>query len=222
MEGPTEMAFYGLPWVDPSLLRHITLFSASVILADKTPETGSRIGTAKGHTREEMVEIDISSPPAAWTFDARAAYQRRVAKMDSEIREGSSGESWVQDPQLGIWTMVSASMGEARSRPREDMEIRGVSSHSPGNGSGGSIRLGGNLASDVGDAVRIEGLRGVKKLSCDANHGNMANFVLDLEHFAGEVVGEIRLGSDARDKWACPTFPHRLAPELKADLLDAI
>ena len=80
MEGPTEMPPYSLPWVDPSLLKHITLFSASVILADKTPETGSRIGTAKRHTREEMVEIDINSPLAAWTFDARAAYEHRVAR----------------------------------------------------------------------------------------------------------------------------------------------
>ena len=50
----------------------------------------------------------------------------------------------------------------------------------------------------------------------------MDNFVLDWGTFAEEVVGEIRFGSDARDKWACPTFLHRLAPELKADLLDAI
>ena len=28
--------------------------------------------------------------------------------------------------------------------------------------------------------------------------------------------------SHARDKWACRTFPHRLAPELKADLRNAI
>ena len=32
----------------------------------------------------------------------------------------------------------------------------------------------------------------------------------------------MRFGSDARDKWACRTFPHSLAPELKADLRDAI
>ena len=32
----------------------------------------------------------------------------------------------------------------------------------------------------------------------------------------------MRLGSDARDKWACRDFPNRLAPELEADLRDVI
>ena len=32
----------------------------------------------------------------------------------------------------------------------------------------------------------------------------------------------MRFGSDARDKSACSTFPHHLAPELKADLRDGI
>ena len=36
------------------------------------------------------------------------------------------------------------------------------------------------------------------------------------------LVGEMQFGSDARDKWACGIFPHCLAPELKADLRDAI
>ena len=84
MEGPDEMAPYGLPWVDPSLLRHITLFSASIILADKTPETGSRIGTAKRRIREEMVEMDISSAPAHGTLDAHAACEHRVAEWIQE------------------------------------------------------------------------------------------------------------------------------------------
>ena len=88
MEGPMESAPYGPPRVDPSLLRHIPLFSASVMLGEKTPEKGSGIGTPNHHTRERTVEIDMSSPPAAATFDARAAYERRVAEMDSEIRGG--------------------------------------------------------------------------------------------------------------------------------------
>ena len=59
------------------------------------------------------------------------------------------------------------------------------------------MRLGCILASDFGDAVRIEDLRGVKILHYDANPGNMDNFVLDWENFSGEVGGEIRFGSDA-------------------------
>ena len=111
-------------------------------------------------------------------------------------------------------------MGEAEPRPREDMEIRGVYSHSPGNGSSGGIRLGGVIASDVGDGVSIEDLRGVKIPYYDANLANLDDFILDWEDFAEEVVGDMR--QEIRDKWACRTFPHRLASELKADLRDQI
>ena len=62
----------------------------------------------------------------------------------------------------------------------------------------------------------------MKTLHCNANPGNLDNFVLDCENFAEGVVGEIRFGSDARDKWACPTSRHCLAPEFGADLLETI
>ena len=176
----------------------------------------------KRDTREETVEIDMSRPLAARTSDARAAYECRVAEMDSEIRGGSIGESWVQHPRSSIWTMVGPSMGETKSEPREDMEIPGVYSHSPGNKGGGSIRLRGVSASDIRDAVSIDDLQGVKIPHYNANPANLDHFILDWEDFAEEGVREMRFTSDARDKWACHTFPHRLAPELKADLRDAI
>ena len=47
MEGPMKSAPWGLPRVDPSLLRHIPPFSASVMLPEKTPEKGSGIGMPK-------------------------------------------------------------------------------------------------------------------------------------------------------------------------------
>ena len=168
----------------------------------------------------------MSSPPAAATFDARAAYAARVdeeASRSAAGRDGSSGgaeDPWVMDPPSGIWTMGGPGVGEAAPRPREDMETRGVYSHSPGNGSSGGIHLGGVIASDVGDAVRLEDLWGVKIPYYDANAANLEDFILDWEDFAEEVVGEMR--QDARDKWACRTFPHRLALELKADLGDQI
>ena len=202
-------------------MRHIPLFSASVMLGEKTPEKGSGIGTPKRDTREETVEIDMSSPPAAATFDARAAYAARVgeeASRSAAPRDGSSGgaeDSWVRDPRSGIWTIGGLSVGEAESRPPEDMEIRGVYSHSPGNGISGGIRPGGAIASDVGDAVRLEDLRGVIMPYYDASHGNLDDFLLDCEDFAKEVLGEMR--QDARDKWACRTFPYCLASELKAE-----
>ena len=175
MEGRMESAPYGPPRTEPPLLRHIPLFSATVMLREKTPGKGSGTGTPKRDTREGTIEIDMSSPSAARTFDARAVYERRVAEMDSELRGGSSGESWVQDPRLGMWTMVGPSMEEIKSVPPEDMEVRGVYSHSPGNGTVGSIRLGGVIALDVGDAVHIEDVRGVKIPHYDANPQNTQN-----------------------------------------------
>ena len=140
MEGAMESAPYGPPRVDPSLLRHIPLFSASVMLGEKTPEKGSGTGTPKRDARKETVEIDMKSPPATATFDARAAYAARVdeeASRSAARRDGSSGgaeDPWVMDPRSGIWTMGGPSVQEAEPRLRDDMEIRGVYSRSPGNG----------------------------------------------------------------------------------------
>ena len=116
--------------------------------------------------------------------------------------------------------MGGPSVGEAEPRPVGDMEIRGVHSHSPGNGSSGGIRIGGVIASDVGNAVRLKDLRGVKIPYYDAHLANLDDFILDWEDFAQEVVGD--MWQEMRDKWACRTFPHRLASELKADLPDQI
>ena len=79
------------------------------------------------------------------------------------------------------------------------MQVRGVCTHSSGYGSGGSIRVGGVIASDVWDAVRIEDLRGVKLPHYDANTATLDDFILDWEDLTEEVVGEMRLGSDARE-----------------------
>ena len=87
--------------------------------------------------------------------------------------------------------------------------------------SGGTIRVGGLFASYVRDAVRIKHLRGPKTPHYDANPANLDDFILDWEDSAEKVVGEMRFGSDVRNKWACCSFPHFLAPELSADLRDA-
>ena len=62
MEGPMESARYGPPWVEPSLLRNIPLFSASVMLGERTPEKGLGTSTPKQNKCEENVEIALSSP----------------------------------------------------------------------------------------------------------------------------------------------------------------
>ena len=107
------------------------------MLGEKTPKKGLGTGTPQGDTCEETVKTNMSSAPARATFDARAAYAERVDKeafRSVACRDGSSGEPWIQRPRSGIWTMVDPSMGEAKSGLREDMEIRGVYSHSQSNG----------------------------------------------------------------------------------------
>ena len=88
IEGPIQSAPYGPPRVYPSLLTHIPPFSASVMLGEKTLEKGPGIGTPKRNALEETVEIDMSSPPAAVTFDARAAY---AAGVDEEASRSAAG-----------------------------------------------------------------------------------------------------------------------------------
>ena len=40
MQGPMESGPYDPPRIDHSLMRHMLLFSASVMLGEKTPEKG--------------------------------------------------------------------------------------------------------------------------------------------------------------------------------------
>ena len=215
MQGPVGSASYGPPRVDPSFLRHNPLFSASVMFGERTPENGLGIGTPKWDTALETVEIDMSSLPAAATLDTRAANATLVdeeALRSSARRDRSSGgadDPWVPDPWSGIWTLRGPSVGE----PREDIEIKGVYSQSRGKGSSGGIRLRSVIASDVGDAVRLEDLQALSFLYYEAKGTNLDNFILDWEDFAEEVV--VDMLRDMPDKWACHTFPHRRAPNLR-------
>ena len=206
----------------PSLFRHIPLFSASVMLGEKTLEKGLGIGTPNRDTREVTVEIDISSSPDAATFDARAAYAARVDKealrsaAHGDDSSGRADDPWVRQPRPGIWTMGGPSVGEAEPWLREDMEITGVYFHSPVNGSSGGIPTRGVIASNVGDAVWIEHLRGVKIPHHDDKPANLDDSILDWEDLPEEVVRDTQ--QDFRDKWACHPFSDCLASELKADL----
>ena len=76
------------------------------------------------------------------------------------------------------------------------------------------------MAADVGDAIRIEDLRGIKIPYYDGNPSNLDDVILDWEDFAEEVVCEMK--GPSRDKWVCRTFPHRLAQDLKEELRDQI
>ena len=99
----------------------------------------------------------------------------------------------------------------------EERDVRGVYSQPPATG---VIRLGGVVAADVGDAIRIDDLRGIKIPYYDGNPSNLDDFILDWEDFAEDVVGEMR--GAPRDKWVCRTFPHRPVQDLKEELRDQI
>ena len=99
----------------------------------------------------------------------------------------------------------------------EERDVRGVYSPPPATG---GIRLGGVVAADIGDTIRIDDLRGIKFPYYDGNPSNLDDFILDWEDFAEEVVGEIK--GAPRDKWVFRTFPHRLAQDLKEELRDQI
>ena len=149
-----------------------------------------------------------------------------MGSADRHGRGHPSGNLWAKDPNTGIWTADGTSpsripnpMGSGPFGPHsmEERDVGGVYSHPPATG---GIRLGGVVAGDVGDAIRIDDLRGIKIPYYDGNPSNLDDFILDWEDFAEEVVGGMR--GALRDKWVCRTFPHRLAQDLKEELRDQI
>ena len=151
---------------------------------------------------------------------------RTMGSADRHGRGHPGGNLWVKDPNTGIWTVVGASLscipnplGSGPTGPysMEESDVRGVYSHTPATG---GIRLGGVVAADVGDAIRIDDLRGIKIAYYDGNPSNLDDLILDWEDFAEEVIGEMK--GATRDKWVCRTFPHRLAQDLKEELRDQI
>ena len=132
----------------------------------------------------------------------------------------------MKDSTTGIWTAGGAShsrisnpVGSGPNGPHsmEERDVRGVYSHPP---TTGGICLGGVVAADVGDAIRIDDLRAIKIPYYDGSPSNLDDFILDSEDFAEEVIGEMK--GTPRDKWVCRTFPHRLAQDLKEELRDQI
>ena len=235
MGGPAE-APYAPPRVDPDALPFVPMFSDSIMLGEHTARAGSM--------REEHATTDLRSltvqmshaaqdPPTATTAHAVYAEEeiqtmqgRTKGSADGHGRGHPGGNLWVKDPITGIWTAGGASpsripspMGSGPTGPHsmDERDVRGVYSHPLATG---GIRLGGVVAADVGDAIRIDDLRGIKIPYYDGNPSNLDDFILDWEDFAEEVVGEMK--GAPRDKWVCRTFPQRLAQDLKEELRDQI
>ena len=82
------------------------------------------------------------------------------------------------------------------------------------------MRLGGVVAADAGEAVRIQDFCAVRVPFYNGTRAMLQDFLLDWEDFADEVMG--RASQAGRDIWALQAFPHRLHGDLKADLRDKI
>ena len=231
MSGPAE-APYAPPRVDPGVLPFVPMFSKSIMLGEHTALAGSM--------REEHATTDLRSltvqmshaaqdPPTATTAHAvyaeeeiQTMHGRTMGRADGHGRDHPGGNLWVNDPTTGIWTAGGASpsripnpMGSGPTGPHsmEERDVRGIYSSPPATG---GIRLGGVVAADVGDAIRIDDLRGIRIPYYDGNPSNLDDFILDWEDFTEEVVGEME--GAPRDKWVCWTFPHRLVQDLKEEL----
>ena len=179
MGGPAE-APYAPPRVDPGALPFVPMFSESIMLGEHTAPAGSM--------REEHATTDLRSltvqmshtaqdPPTTTTGHAVYAEEeiqhqtmqgRTMGRADGHGRGHPGGNLWVKDPTTGIWTAGGASpsripnpMGSGPTGPHsiKERDVRGVYSHPAATG---GIRLGGVVAADVGDANRIDDLRGIK------------------------------------------------------------
>ena len=235
MGGPAE-APYAPPRVDPGALPFVPMFSESIMLGEQTAPAGSmREERATTDLRSLTVQMSHAAQDPPTTPTARAVYAeeeiqhqtmqgRTMGRADGHGQGHPGGNLWSKDPTTGIWTASGASpsripnpMGSGPTGPHsmEERDVRGVYSHPPATG---GIRLSGVVAADLGDAIRIDDLRGIKIPYYDGNTSNLDDFILHWEDFAEEVVGEMK--GAPRDKWVCRTFPHRLAQDLKEELRD--
>ena len=179
MGGPAE-APYAPPRVDPGALPFVPMFSESIMLGEHTAPAGSmREEHATTDPRSLTGQMSHAAQDPPTTTTAHAAYAeeeiqhqtmqgRTMGRADGHGRRHPGGNLWVKDPTTGIWTAGGASpsripnpMGSGPTGPHsmEERDVRGVYSHPPATG---GIRLSGVVAADVGDAIRIDNLRGIQ------------------------------------------------------------
>ena len=235
MGGPAD-APYAPPRVDPGALPFVPMFSESIMLGEHTAPAGSmREEHATTDLRSLTVQMSHAAQDPPTTTTAHAVYaeeeirtmqKRTMGRAEGHGRGHPGGNLWVKHPSTGIWTAGGASpsripnpmgSGPTGLHSMEKRDVQGVYSQPRATG---GIRLGGVVAADVGDAIRIDDFRGIKIPYYDGNPSNLDDFILDREDFAEEVIGGMK--GAPRDKWVCRTFPHRLAQDLKEEIRDQI
>ena len=196
MGGPAE-APYAPPRVNPGALPFVPMFSESTMLGEQTAPPGSmREGHATTDPRSLTVQMSHATQDPPPTTTAYAVYAeeeiqsqtmqgRTMGSAEGHGRGHPGGNLWAKDPNTGIWTADGASpsripnpMGSGPTGPHsiEERDVQGLYSHPPATG---AIRLGGVVAGDVGDAIRIDDLRGIKIPYYDGNPSNLEDFILD-------------------------------------------
>ena len=191
--GSHAEAPYAPPRVDPGALPFVPMFSESIMLGEHTAPAGSmREEQAPTDLRSLMVQMSHAAqdPPTATTAHAVYAEEeiqtmqgRTMGRADGHGRGRPGGNLWVKDPTTGIWTADGASpsripnpmgSGQTAQHSMEERDVWGVYSHTPATG---GIRLGGVVAADIGDSIRIDDLRGIPYYDC--NPSNLDDFILD-------------------------------------------
>ena len=194
MGGPAE-ALYAPPRVDPGALLFVPMFSESIMLGEHTAPAGSmQEEHATTDLRSLTVQMSHAAQDRPTVTTAYAVYAeeeiqtmqgRNMGRADRHGRGHPGGNLWVKDPTTGIWTAAGASpsriqnpMGSGPTGPHsmEERDVHTVYSHPPATG---GIRLGGVVAADVGDAIRIDDLRGIKIPYYDGKPSNLDDFILD-------------------------------------------
>ena len=186
MGGPAEEP-YAPPRVDPGALPFFPMFSESTMLGEHTAPAGSmREGHVTTDPRSLTVQMSHAAQDPPITTTAHAVYAeeeiqsqtmqgRTMGSADGHGRGHPGGNLWAKDPNTGIWTAGGASpsripnpMGSGPTGPHsmEVRDVRGVYSHPPATG---GIRLGGVVAGDVRDAIRIDDLTEIKIPYYDGN-----------------------------------------------------
>ena len=177
MGGPAEAPYAPLR-VDLGAMPFVPMFSESIMLGEHTAPAGSmREEHATTNLRRLTVRMSHAAQDPATTTTAEAVYAeeviqtmqgRTMGRANGHGRGHPGGNLWMRDRTTGIWTAGGASpsripnpMGSGPTGPHsmEERDVRGVYSHPPATG---GIRLGGVVAADVRDAIRIDDLRGIK------------------------------------------------------------